>query len=220
VQPPQRMKEVHRMIITRRIAWTLAICVAAVSLATCVWAAAEIKIGIVDTERAYKDAPRIKHYTEDLNKLRQSLATKLDIRSQNMMLDENEIKELIELKTKDNPSDKDKARIKELEDIERARDAELKALQETKEPNEQQKARQKVLSDMQQKSKDTGSALARDYEGQLQSKMQELNTKAENDLREAINKVAQAKAITVVIAKEAVLFGGIDITDEVIAKLE
>lgn len=73
---------------------------------------------------------------------------------------------------------------------------------------------------MRQKAKDTLDALAKDYDGQLKSKQQELLGKADADIRGAINKVAGEKGITMVIAKDAVLFGGLDITDDIIKNLD
>lgn len=210
------------MLKSRRMAWMLA-----VALAGAAWIAGaalgadqDLKIGVVDIEKAYKDAPRVKQYTEELNAFRDSLGKKLDIRSQNMMLDENEIKELIDLELKDTKTDKDKARIDELKKIERDKDEKLKQLQATKDLDDQKKALQNQLQEMQQKSKDTGNALAKDYDGQLSTKMQELNGKAETDIREAIAKIAAAKGFVLVVTKEAVLFGGTDITDDVIGKLD
>ena len=210
------------MLKSRRMAWTLTLSIAITALigVSAAVAADESKIGVVDTARVYKDAPRIKKYTEDLNVFRQNLGAKLDIRNQNRMLDENEVKELIDLKLKENATDKDKARLKELEDTERARDAELKTLQETKEPDDAKKTRLKQLQDMQQSSNVKGNELAKDYDEQLSNKMLELNNNAEKEVRDAIKVVAEAKGLTLVIAKEAVLFGGIDISDAIIAKME
>ena len=209
------------MLKSRRMAWTLTLTIISTffGLSTAM-AAQETKIGVVDTARVFKDAPRIKKYNDEYIKFRQSLGAKLDIRSQNRMLDENEVKELVDLKLNENATDKDKTRIKELEDAERARDAELKALQETKEPDEAKKARLKQLQDMQQISNTKGNELAKSYDEQLATRMQELNNNAEVEMRDAIKKVAEAKALTLVVAKEAVLFGGIDISDDIIAKLE
>lgn len=41
-----------------------------------------------------------------------------------------------------------------------------------------------------------------------------------NDVNQAIRKVAGAKKITVVVDKDAVFFGGVDITDDVITELK
>ena len=215
-------EEVHRMLKSRRTAWVVAAAIAAVVFVGSAVNAAtnEQKIGIVDIQRVYKDAPRIKQYMEELDGVKQTLTAKLDIRAQNMMLDENEIKELIDLKTKANPTAADTARIKQLTDLERAKDDEIKKLQETKDLNEQQKARLKELQDLMQKSKDTGNALIKDYDAQYQSKMQELQGKVDTELQAVINKVAEAKSLTLVFDKAGVLYGGTDITDDVINRLD
>ena len=178
------------------------------------------KIGVVDVQKVYKDAPRVKQFMEQLDVLRQTLGQKLDARGQNLLLDENEVKELVDLAIKANATDKEKARVDELKNTERTRDAELKSLQEAKDLNDQQKARLKELQDLQKKSKDTGSALAKDYEDQFQGKVKEMDDKARVEIQGAVSKVAESKGFTLVLDKTAALVGGIDITDDVIAKLD
>lgn len=210
------------MLKLRRTACVLVSVIAVAGLfGSRAWAASnEQKIGVVDSQRIYKDAPRIKQYQEELDLFKQTLTAKLDMRAQNMMLDEAEIKELIDLKTKDKPTDADTARIKALTDIERGKTDEFKKLQESKDLNDQQKARLKELQDMDQKSKQTGNALIKDYDAQYQSKMVELQGKIDTELLAAVTKVGEAKALTLVLDKQGVLLGGIDVTDDVIARLD
>lgn len=185
------------------------------------WAAAnEPKIGVVDVQKVYKDAPRVKQYQEQLDAFKQTLAGKLDIRAQNMMLNEDEIKELVDLKTKEKQTDADKTRITQLSEAERAKDEELKKLQETKDLNDQQKARLKELQNLQQKSKDTVNALIKDYDGQYQTKMGELQGKIDAEIQAAVVKMAEAKQLTLVLDKGGVMLGGIDVTDDVISRLD
>ena len=180
----------------------------------------DVKIGVVDLQKVYRDAPRVKQYREQLEDFSRSLATKLDIRSQNMMLNEDEIKELIELKTKEKPTEAENARAKQLSEVERSKDEELRKLQETKELNDQQQARLKELQGLQQKSKDIGAALAKDYDGQYQAKAMELETKSDSDIQTAVNKAAESKGLTLVLDKAVVFLGGQDITDDVISRLD
>jgi len=209
------------MVTSRRMAWTLLFVIAAGAvLATGAWAADnEPKIGVVDMSKVWV-SPRIKQYDEELAAFGQLLDAKLKVRSQKMMLEETEIKELIELRTKANCTAQDTARIEQLEKLERDRDAELKQLQETKDATAEQKTRLKALQDMRQKSKDTGEALEKDYQEQYQNKRQELLTKASDEAEKAVKEVADAKALPIVLDKAMVLVGGIDITDDVVAKLD
>ncbi len=203
-------------------AWAMIVVVtAAAGPGTSAWAADNVpKIGILDVQKILRDAPRMKQYMEEYDSLRRQLEQNLDIRSQNLMLDENQMKELIELKAKATPTDQEKTRIDELENIEKGRDARFKELQGVKEPTDAQKAELKGLQDMQAKSKSTGQALEEDYNARLQTKMKELDEKANADMQEAVNKVVEAKGLTLVLVKDAVRFGGTDITDDVIGKLE
>lgn len=210
------------MSISRRMAWFVAAIVATVSfgIAGQVKAADPVpKIGVVDTEKL-TTSPRFKQYDEELTKFVEDLRAKLTIRKQKLMLNETEIKELVDLKIKANPTAQDQERIKALEETEKQRDAELKQLQETKDATEQQKARLKELQDMRQKSTDTGEALEKDYQSAWQSKAQTLDVQFATEVQDAIKAVAQAKGLTLVLAKMQVLYGGTDVTDDVIAKLD
>lgn len=212
------------MLGLRRAAWILFVGIAAVGmLGSVVWAAPaapEVKIAIVDTQKVYKEAPRIRQYQEQLDVFKQLLTAKLDIRSQNWMLDETELQELVSLKTKDKTTDADNARIKALTEGERAKDDELKALQQTASPTDQQKARLKELMDLQQKSKDTANATLKDYDTQYANKMGELQNKIDTELQAAVVKVAESKGYTVVLDKAVVMLGGTDISDLVIGALD
>ncbi|MEN6356193.1 MAG: OmpH family outer membrane protein [Armatimonadota bacterium] len=210
------------MLKSRNMAWALAIMLVSAGLTATAAAAADQvqKIAVVDVDKVYTNAPRVKQYSEELNAFGQDLSKKVEIRNKNMMLNETEIQELVTLKTKSSRTAAEDARIKEIENTEGARDEQYRTLQATKEPTEEQKTQLKELQDMRQKAKDTLDALAKDYDGQLKSKQQELLGKADADIREAITKVAGAKGITMVIAKDAVLFGGLDISDDIIANLD
>ena len=186
------------------------------------WSAAppEPKIGVVDGQKIDANAPRIKQYKEELDAFANVLKAKLDIRAQSRMLDENEIKELIDLKTKEKPIDADKARITVLTELDKTKSEELQKLQEAKEPNDQQKARLNELMDLQKKSSEMGNALSKDYDGQYQSKAIDLQGKIDAEVRAVVAKVAEAKGLTLVFDKAVVVYGGIDITDDVVLRLD
>ncbi len=210
------------MIKSRRIAWVMVLMIAVAVLAgTCAYAADNApKIGIVDVQKVYANAPRFKQYMEEIQGVDSGLSKKLEIRSANLMLTEAEVGELIDLKLKATPNDKDNARIKELEDLDRSRDAEFKTLQTTAQPTEDQKTKLKKYQDMQEQSKTIGEKMQTDYNSQLQTKTSEMDDKAKVDLREAVNKVAESKGLTYVFDRAALYFGGTDVTDDVISKLD
>lgn len=215
-----------------RMTRVMAAVAAFVLVGTAAWTASsnEPRIGVVDVQRVIKDAPRMKQYSDELAVFKQTLSTKMFLRARNEMLDETEMKELIDLKIKPTPTSADNARIKALTDIERSRDEELKKLQETNKPNDAQKARMKELQELQRKSREAGEAATKDGYDQLEGKSADVWAKAESEMQIAVNKVAEARKLPLVLARRiavgegqtvsAVLFGGIDVTDDVIAKLE
>lgn len=210
------------MLIMRRIAWITMAAVAVLMAGYCSVYAAEPapKIAVVDLDKVHTAAPRIRQYWDEINGLKSDLEKKLEIRSQSLLLGGNEIEELLTLVTKATTTEQEKNRIKDLRATQEARQNELQTIEQTKEPNAQQSARMKELQDARKKSSDAGEAITKDYDTLLKNKVNELDKKAEADLREAINKVATAKGFGVVLAKDAVLFGGTDITDDVISKLD
>ena len=74
-----------------------------------------------------------------------------------------------------------------------------------------------------EKSKDMPDAEKQRYYAQLQDRLSqkdmELRAPILDKVNAAIKKVADAKGLTVVVEKQAVLYGGSDITDEVIKNL-
>lgn len=220
------------MVRLHRIAMVVAAMAAFVLMASPGWAAAtanESKIGVVDLQKVASDAPLMKQYSDEIMALNNSLTEKMRLRDQLVMLNETEMKELLDLKAKPSLTTAEDARVKGLTDIERGRDAELKKLQQTKDLGAQDKTRLNELRDIQLKSSQARDTAAKDYQSQVQTKGQELWAKAELEMEAVVAKIAQAKSLPFVVAKgitmadgtvgKSVLFGGVDITDDVIGKL-
>ncbi|MCX6345860.1 MAG: OmpH family outer membrane protein [Armatimonadetes bacterium] len=208
------------MFMSRRIAWVVIVVVALAAFSGIAAMAADTKIGVVDLAKVNSDAPRMKQYWDDFNAVKASLEAKLDIRQKNMLLSGDEVQQLVDLKIKATRTDQEILRVKELETLQDNNAKEMSDLAQTKELTDQNKARLKELQDIRKKSEDTGMALTKDYDAELKKKLSELDAKAEVDLQDAISSVAGAKGITIVVAKDAVLFGGEDITPDIIKKLD
>lgn len=77
--------------------------------------------------------------------------------------------------------------------------------------------------EFEEKSKDMNDQQKEEYYAQtqqrLQQKQKDLIEPMENSVEEAVKKVADARGLTVVIDKNAVVYGGQDITQEVIGKI-
>lgn len=96
-------------------------------------------------------------------------------------------------------------RTKQLDDAraKKASDADLKKMQETF-----------------QKEIDARNSDGMALEEKKKKELEDLSTKLKSDVEEAIKAVAKEKQIDVVVDKQAVLFGGTDITEDVIKKIK
>ena len=175
--------------------------------------------GFIDVQGVFDGYEKTQKSNAQLDMLSKQLETRLKTISEFKLLDEAEGKELMDLKVMENPADKDKDRMKALEDKERALDAELKDLQSKKEPTDQDKARLKELQDISAASDNTLLKLNEDYTKQLRAKNEELAKEIRDDMLKAIETVAGENKINVVLDKIAVLYGGMDLTEAVTKEL-
>jgi outer membrane protein len=79
---------------------------------------------------------------------------------------------------------------------------------------------QSQIADVQQRAKGATPAqqedMRRQLNQQLLKKRQELIGGLEKDIRAAVEKVAKAQGVSIVLNREVVLYGGVDLTDQVI----
>ncbi len=220
------------MIRPRKAAWIAA--VAALTLvSTPLWSAdaptGSASIGLIDQARLKTEAPKMKRYSDELQALAQSLDATLDLRNGNPMLDKAEIKELIDLKAKAAPTPAESARIEALSAAESAREQELKTLQSSRTLTDLQRMQMRGLQDRLKQSETAFNAAYQDGQNKLTAKSEELEGKASADLAAAATKVAVARKLKIVLltntvlpdggTRQIALYGGVDVTDDVIAQL-
>lgn len=197
--------------------------VIAVVCATCAPAAAQgatqPAVGVVDVQKAFNEYKVTTASNEEINRMVESFRRELDIRASHRLLTEEEVKQLVQLRSKSPLTDADRSRIDELERISKQRDEELNALSNKSDLTEQERARLKELRDLANRNDANGRTLAEDYSQQVEQRKSQLSDKITADLREAIAKVAQSKGLATVVDKIAVLYGGVDITEDVIKTL-
>jgi Skp family chaperone for outer membrane proteins len=162
---------------------------------------------------------------EEVEKTIRTMRAKFDARLQrrdNMpLLTEVEQKELDTLTEKDNPSDADKKRIKELTDKGQRLGTEIQALR--------QKADKDLTDADKQKIKDAEAAfiqaqqqygnMKEDLTNQLQQYGTTNGDKLVGQIREAVKRVAEQKGVSIVFSSEVALYAGADLTDPVLAEL-
>jgi outer membrane protein len=93
----------------------------------------------------------------------------------------------------------------------------LKNFQEERQQDLDSKTKNKELT---AEEKEQINSLVSKYEKEIQDKDAELTNKLFESIKGAIEKVAKKKGLTVVLDKQSVFYGGVDITDEVIEELK
>ena len=65
----------------------------------------------------------------------------------------------------------------------------------------------------------TKAKIKQEAQANVEKKMEEMNKQMADQTMEAAKAVGNAKGLSVVLPKDAVLYGGVDITDQVLKKL-
>lgn len=198
----------------------LLVIVVCLSIISPVFAAdAKPNLGKVDVGKIYQSYKRVEESNQNIRVFAKTLESRLDLRNANRLLTDPEMTELLALKEKTAPTDAEKASIKALEDISKQRDGQLRDLAAKKDQTEPEKA---TLAELQARSTladKTLTALAKDYEKQAEEKRAELSKKVNEEILVAVKAVAEAQGLAFVVDEQAVLYGGVDVTDSVIERL-
>ena len=177
-------------------------------------AASAQSVGVVDYEKL-QDTPLYKSVAQELAAAHQNFANELDLRKNNELLTENEVQELITEAAK-NPSS---ARAKELQDINTKREAEFTTLSQANPPSDEQKKRIEELSAMRKKSQQNRTNVAESMDKSMADLVDQKQKAFDSHVTDACKAVATEKKLSIIVMKAIVLYGGTDVTDEVLAKL-
>lgn len=182
-------------------------------------AAMDAKIGIVDVSRVEDEYTEVKNATAQVSAMEASLTDILKMRQKYSLLSAAELDELEKLTGMEKPEDKDKARIQELGTKGDTLAKELEDLRNKKDPTDADKARINELTTLSTKNGADVESRRAEYATQVQAKQKELLDKLTDKMTVAIGELAQQKGLWVVVAKPITLWGGVDVTDDLIAKL-
>ncbi|MDO8585827.1 MAG: OmpH family outer membrane protein [Armatimonadota bacterium] len=180
---------------------------------------ADAKVGIVDVSRVEDEYVEVKNAVSQVDTMKNSLASILKMRQKYSLLPAQELDELEKLTGMEKPEEKDNARVQEITKKGDDLAAELEALRNKKEPTDQDKARLNELTDLSRKATSDVEARRAQYDTDLQNKAKDLFDKANEKMNAAIAELARQKGLWTVLAKPFVLWGGADLTNDLIEKL-
>ncbi len=176
-------------------------------------------IGLVDITRIGQEYTSLIEKNKDLENLLASRKSELEIRQSYRFLTEEEMQELLKLLALKEPTPEQKNRAKELVDLSQKRDAELLALDTKENLTPEEKARRSELRQIQTAADQKTEELAAAYTAEMQQERQKIEGNVVQAVRNAVTQVATEMGLAIVFDKDAILFGGTDITDQVLQKL-
>lgn len=201
-------------------------------------------VGRVDLEKVYNTFTNAQEFQRQFQELANNLQDIVNRHLSNYMLTSPERAEFKQLIGKTVLTDSEKQRLQELENLAAGRQREIQELENLQNPTEAQKQRLSELQGLRNQASSDIDAIVREYNDQLNQKRGELTAKMEGDIKnklaklgitvkenedltvyirqavdKAIAEVAKANNLSLVLNSQAVLFGGVDITDKVIKAL-
>lgn len=183
------------------------------------------KVGIVDWDRIRAEWEAVKALQERRRRLSQLPALRqreLEYRAQLISLTEVEAERVIELWRKERLTDKQKKELADLQERARQRDQEFAALQSKANRTEQEQERFVLLKETRDNRQRQLRELERQYALEIQEADKQLNAKdreATMKVREIVAEVAKKLGLELVFEADRVLYGGLDITTQVIERL-
>jgi Skp family chaperone for outer membrane proteins len=201
-------------------------------------------IGYVDYQKVVNAFTHADEAQKQLQDFAANLRDIVNRHQSDLMLTTQEREELKQLLTKQNLTDSEKKRLQELETLASDRLKELQNLENLQNLTEAQKQRLNELQTLRQTASKDIDAVVQEYNNQINQKGQELWSQLEKDIRarleklgisvkegedltiyidqairKAIEQVAKANNLSLVLSNQVVLYGGVDITDKVIQAL-
>lgn len=184
-----------------------------------------LSIGTVDVEKAFDGYTKKDKLQQELMANYERLKADLELRGTNKLLTEDEFKQLADLKAKPTLDDASKKKVDELLALSKQREQEFQALQQKANATDQEKAQLKALQDQLTKTDETLKSQEAQYNDELTKQRIDLSKQVMQDVDTAVAVIAKEKGLTIVFNKSAagdpgfIVFSSVDITDEVIKKL-
>jgi Skp family chaperone for outer membrane proteins len=168
---------------------------------------------------AYRKTPAFAKYGLKVREQTQVFSQEMETLAQFRYLNEADRKEALLLKSKPNPSTKDTARLAELKKKSDEVDNEAATLSQKSAPTDAERARITAISTQRTAAIRTLAKEESDRRDALRKLESETLGEVENELLKLVERVAKDMKLSYIYERRAVLFGGTDITEDVLKKL-
>jgi outer membrane protein len=199
--------------------WIGAALLAAVLLAPGLAQAQQPAVGTVDTGRIATEYKGMQALNQQYNDFQREREQKLMDRQRVMMLVDADYTKYLDLKQAAAPTESTQKQLTDLETSAKQREDRYRALADKRDRTAEEQKEYDELNKVYNQRMGEMRVLQDSLAKEVQAKREELTKTITTSLDTAIKTVAEAKKLSLVIAKEAVLYGGTDITNEVLEKL-
>ena len=182
--------------------------------------AQEMRVGKIDMERIYAEYELFQKMSEEYRTLVVKLLKRIEMWKQRYpLLLQEEWSELNNLLEKTQLTEVERAKLDGLQKLNGDRDRELAELELLLERTTDQDRRYKELVQIRTQVQQGIQELTTRYQRELEERDAELTAQLRVKIDKAVEEIAAAQTLTVVVRADLVLFGGIDITAQVLQKL-
>jgi Skp family chaperone for outer membrane proteins len=179
-----------------------------------------LPLGFVDIKKVFDEAPAARAAVQQAEALKKQLQGELSLMQETLALTEAEQKQLRELLDKKTRTKDEEAKVTEL----RGRTAKLadeqRSLQQKPTPTDAEKARLQELTQLFSSAETRLQTEMETRQQQLNKKGDELMDDLQTKILKAVEDTAKAEGLSMVVDKQARLFGGEDITSSVVGRLK
>jgi len=178
-----------------------------------------VRMGVVDIAKVLDEYREFQEsdaeYKQFLRERQQQLQERMSVR----LLLEEELREYRNLKALAAPTEEQKRKIEQLRAVAEARHNELDALLRVAGPTDEQKQRLGELQALADKADQEIIELQKRLSEEINQRNKELSERLNQKIEAALAAVAREKRLDFILAKDSVLYGGRDVTEDVLAKL-
>lgn len=202
----------------------LVVVFAALSVILCaagpLWSAGEaMGWGVVDMERIRAEYRQMEKLNQEFQEFQWEQDRQLQEKHKTRMLTDTERQEYGDLATMAAPTETRSQRLEELEALSEERERRLFELREKVDRSPEETTELDELNLRYETRMRELAALQAEFQASRRAKMDELSTLLQNNLDNAVKEAAEARRLALVLVKDSVLYGGVEITDAVLEKL-
>ena len=184
------------------------------------WAEADgPKWGVIDMERVAVEYQEMQRLNQEFQDFQRNQEIELQEKHTTRLLTDAERQEFVDLSAMGAPTEARTQRLKELRELSDEREQRLLELGKKDECTEEETAERQELEARYEARVTALAALQAEMKASRVGKYEELSKLVADGVDNAIKAAAEEQKLALVLRKDSVMYGGVDITEAVLAKL-